>query len=376
MPAEPRRILMTADAVGGVWTYALELAGALEPVGIEVTLAVMGPEPAAAQRAAAAAHPNVDLVVKPFKLEWMDDPWTDVDRAGEWLLDLESRCRPGIVHLNGYAHAALPFRAPVVVVGHSCMLSWDAAIPGAIDRGKLEAYSPRVRRGLQAADVVVAPSQAMLDALVACYGPLDRRLVVPNGRRTDRFVAGRKEPFIFTAGRLWDRAKNVAAVVAVAPRIPWPLAIAGPTHIGEHSTDGDAPAPFGHVRTLGVLDELAMAGWLSRASIVALPARYEPFGLLPLEAALSGCALVLGDIPSLREIWGEAACFVDPDDEEALAAALQQLIASPRRLASYAAAARVRAEVYSIEAMRRGYLGAYHVARIHHAARETTACAS
>ncbi len=39
-----------------------------------------------------------------------------------------------------------------------------------------------------------------------------------------------------------------------------------------------------------------------------LPARYEPFGLSVLEAALSGCALVLGDIPSLRESGATRPC--------------------------------------------------------------------
>ena len=65
----------------------------------------------------------------------------------------------------------------------------------------------------------------------------------------------------------------------------------------------------------GRLTPPQMARVVSRApSIYALPARYEPFGLSVLEAALSGCALVLGDIPSLREIWDGAALFVDPDD--------------------------------------------------------------
>src|SRR5437870_5182103 len=38
----PKRILMTADTVGGVWCYATELIRALEPYGIEVLLATMG----------------------------------------------------------------------------------------------------------------------------------------------------------------------------------------------------------------------------------------------------------------------------------------------------------------------------------------------
>ena len=56
---------------------------------------------------------------------------------------------------------------------------------------------------------------------------------------------------------------------------------------------------------------------MGRAAIYALPARYEPFGLSILEAALSGCALVIGDIPSLREIWADAALFVPSDGHDA-----------------------------------------------------------
>jgi glycosyltransferase involved in cell wall biosynthesis len=374
MPAEPRRILMTADAVGGVWTYALELARALEPVGVHVTLATMGPPPTAAQRAAAYEIPNLELIVRTFQLEWADDPWDDVHRAGEWLLSLESRVRPEVVHLNGYVHAALPFRAPVLVVGHSCLLSWDAAIPHAIDPRKLSAYAARVTPGVRAADLVVAPSQSMLDSLERHYGPLARRMVIPNGRREELFVRRTKEPLVFTAGRLWDRAKNVDAVLAVAPRLSWPTAVGGASR--QDAADTTMAGPSGAVEWLGPLDQRTLVTWLARASIFALPARYEPFGLLPLEAALSGCALVLGDIASLREVWGDAAIYVPPDDYEALAHSLNDLINSPGRVASRAAAARERAGAYSIHALRRRYLEAYHAARMHRAERELVACAS
>lgn len=73
------------------------------------------------------------------------------------------------------------------------------------------------------------------------------------------------------------------------------------------------------------MSQRALAQWYAHAAIYALPARYEPFGLSALEAGLSGCALVLGDIPSLREIWGDAALFVPPDDA-ALHAVLMELI--------------------------------------------------
>ena len=94
-----RKVLMTADAVGGVWTYAMELARSLAPA--EVVLATMGPAPDAAQQAEAQAIPNLELTTGDFRLEWMDDPWADVDAAGEWLPSLEAHHRPDLIHLNG-----------------------------------------------------------------------------------------------------------------------------------------------------------------------------------------------------------------------------------------------------------------------------------
>src|SRR3954471_24920671 len=102
------KLLMTTDCVGGVWTYSLDLAKALEPHGVTVVLATMGPAPTPDQRREAERHVNISLHQSTFKLEWMEDPWADVARAGRWLLELEARHRPDVVHLNGYAHGALP----------------------------------------------------------------------------------------------------------------------------------------------------------------------------------------------------------------------------------------------------------------------------
>ncbi|MDD5350803.1 MAG: hypothetical protein PHQ12_11385, partial [Chthoniobacteraceae bacterium] len=55
----PLRVLMTADATPGVWTYAMALARALGAGGAEILLAVMGPALSAAQRAEAAALGHV-----------------------------------------------------------------------------------------------------------------------------------------------------------------------------------------------------------------------------------------------------------------------------------------------------------------------------
>ena len=419
------RVLMTADAVGGVWTYATTLAASLAPHGVEILLATMGPRPGAAQRAhVAASLPNVTFVESDYRLEWMADPWPDVERAGRWLLDLAAAYRPDIVHLNGYAHGALDWPAPVLVAGHSCVLSWWDAVKGEpAPATDWAGYRTAVARGLRAVDAVVAPTRAMLDALHRHYGlPIERGRVIPNGialaashrrsttphdsqnlaagplsRSRERarvrgvlsspqispapvtigarpsprpspaggrgrtIVAqigegdwGSKQPVILSAGRLWDEAKNVAALDRVAADLPWPVLIAG-----------EAAHPDGHVFTvshatlLGRLDAARMAERYASASIYALPARYEPFGLSALEAAAAGCALVLGDIRSLREIWGDAALFVPPGDDAALAAALRRLIGDPVMRARYAARAHRRAGHFTAGRMASAYADLY-----------------
>lgn len=353
-PAGPSRILMTADAVGGVWDYALELARGLAGAGVVTSLAVTGGPPDAAKRAALAEIPGLTLDVAPFKLEWMAEPDEDLHRAGDWLLELERRIRPALVHVNGYAHAALPFRAPVLCVGHSCVLSWWRAVHGVDAPPSWGRYARRVADGLRLADRVVTPTGAMLDALERHYGPLHRKAVIHNGRDGADTAPAGKQALILAAGRLWDEAKNIAAVDAVAPLVPWPVFVAGDTT----GPDGNHTA-LAHACPLGRLPATEMRDWYAQAAVFVHPARYEPFGLAPLEAALAGCALVLGDIPSLRELWDGAAEFVPPDDRDALADALCRLVMDAERRVRMAGAARERAGRYSADRMVRAYLDLY-----------------
>jgi glycosyltransferase involved in cell wall biosynthesis len=348
-------VLMTADTVGGVWTYALELADALAPHGVDVVLATMGRAMSDAQRAQLRASAVVEVRESGYALEWMDEPWADVDRAAGWLLGLEDEVGPDIVHLNGYAHAALPWRVPTVVVAHSCVLSWWRAVHGDDAPRDWEEYRRRVANGLGSTRAVVAPTAAMLSSLEDLYGPMRHGVVVPNGRRHDWFVDRPKEPLVLSAGRLWDEAKNVAALDAVADQLDWQVAIAGD---GERPGGTDRFDAAG-AQLLGSLPFDELAGWLARASVFALPARYEPFGLAALEAGLAGCALVLGDIPSLREVWGDAAVFVDPDDGAGLVQALRAMERDACHRKAMAARAAQRARAYGVERMAAGYLGVY-----------------
>jgi glycogen synthase len=349
---QPARVLMSADTVGGVWTYAIELARALGEQDVEVALATMGAPLTAQQQAEVRALPRLQALESAFKLEWMDDPWDDVDGAGEWLLDLERDVAPDIVHLNTMAHGSLPFRAPKLVAGHSCVLSWWQAVYQEPAPAAWDCYRQRIERGLRGAQIVAAPSASMLEALDRRYGPLPTRVHIPNGRDPNRFQPREKENLILTAGRLWDQAKNAAALDEAASSLPWPVYAAG----------SHEPPGFRHITPLGFQAQDSLADWMGRAAIFALPARYEPFGLSALEAALAGCALVLGDIPSLREIWGAAAVYVPPADTRALAGVLELLIEDESLRRDFAGRARARALEYSSERMANRYLAAYALA--------------
>jgi glycosyltransferase involved in cell wall biosynthesis len=95
-----------------------------------------------------------------------------------------------------------------------------------------------------------------------------------------------------------------------------------------------------------------------------------------LEAALARCALVLGDIPSLRENWDGAAEFVPPGDFDALTGVLNGLIEDRGRRVRLGARARTRALVFTPARTARGYLAIYRELMTSTAAhRSRTSCA-
>lgn len=366
------RVLMTADPLGGVWTYALELCAGLRPLGVRIALATLGAPLSEEQREEVRQLGNVELHESTFRLEWMREPWRDVEESGAWLRAIDARYRPDVVHLNGYSHGALEWSAPVIVVGHSCVLSWFEAVRGVEAPGEWSRYRQEVSRGLRGAQALVAPTRAALAALERHHGPLPRGRAILNGRRASLFRPAAKEALVLSASRLWDEAKNAAVLERIAPRLSWPIALAG-----EASGPDGQSLTTGGCKRLGRLPQNELAEWMGRASLFVLPARYEPFGLSALEAALSGCALVLGDIPSLREVWGEAAVYVRPDDPEQILDILEALVADGLRRRDLAARAVARARELTPARMAQAYHGLYRELRAGaRSAEEVSPCAS
>jgi glycosyltransferase involved in cell wall biosynthesis len=192
---------------------------------------------------------------------------------------------------------------------------------------------------------VVSVTRTMLASIEEHYGWLPATRVIAHGRDPACFSpTTKKEELVFAAGRISDEATNLACVERLD--VPWPVYLAG---------EAREPSP----RRLGKLSPRATAAWMSRASIYAFPALYEPFGLSVLEAALSGCALVLGDIPSLRELWGTSAMYVDPRDDHAIAHAISTLVHDRQRRQELARRARLRATHYDLAATVAAYLSLY-----------------
>lgn len=344
-----KRILMTTDAMGGVWTYVYELAKYLKNNNFEIILAVMGDAPLKRQFDQMLAIGNVTICYKPFRLEWMENPWDDVDMAGEWLLSLSELYGPDLVHINGYAHVSLSWNLPVVCVAHSCVYSWFSHVKLKLPEPHWEEYKKRVKNGLSSATIVVSPSRAMLSDLEFLYGNVKNSRVIYNGRTRQNIEGGKKEPFIFASGRVWDEAKNLKLLGVLSGHFEWPLYIAG---------KGNLNVECG--RHLGLLSESEMVYWYNRASIYISTVLYEPFGLSVLEAAFGNCALVLSDISSLREIWGDAALFVNPRNTEEIIDSVEQLIKSNEMISEYARKANLHSHKYSADLMGNGYVEIYN----------------
>jgi glycosyltransferase involved in cell wall biosynthesis len=346
-------ILMTADSVGGIWNHVLELARGLQRYGCTIHLVVFGGSLSAAQRSEVLRLANVRCTESDLRLEWMDEPWKDLRVAGELLHKLAGEVQPSVVHLNSYSLAArVNCHAPIVVGAHSCVLSWWDAVKREPAPPWLQRYGHEVSRGLRAADLVIAPTHKMLYDVRRIYQVDFPGAVIANGIDRAAFSSRAKVPQILSVGRLWDEAKNIQLLDAIAKEVKWPILVAG-----------DAVQPgsrnqscFAHVRALGKLSSSGMHDQLSRTPIYAAPALYEPFGLAVLEAALSGCALVLADIASFRELWEGAAMLLDPSDTQAWAAELNRLISDKKSQVELAERSRERATRYTRTAM----CGRYH----------------
>lgn len=321
---------MTLDAVGGVWRYAIDVARGLDAFGVKFLLVGFGPQPDAAQQAECASLTNAELHWTNEPLDWMVTQATDLLAGSEQLAALGLKWNADLLHLNLPSQASgLKSNCPVVVASHSCVPTWWEAVRGTQLPAIWAWQQNQNRDGLQRADAVLVPSHSHGAALCRIYGQLPCLHVVHNATAISPAPAHSKKPLVLAVGRWWDEGKNGAVLDAANLPQSWQLILAGPLR----GPNGQQ-ARFQYARTPGPLAHPDILRLMNQASIFAAPSRYEPFGLAVVEAAISGAALVLADIPTFRELWNGAALFVSPDNPEGWQQTFANLIDNePRRQA-------------------------------------------
>ena len=214
---------------------------------------------------------------------------------------------------------------------------------------------------------VTAPSQFVLDEAQEFYGASfgGRSSVIRNGVDLDLFGGARRpddRPFAFAIGRL-VRPKGFDVLVdawAASGLSDIDLVIGGD---GPERADLErrTSATGGRVRLVGQLDRVAVAEYLSRATMFVLPSHAEPLGLTMLEAMAARAPVVAtaaGGVPELIED-GRSGILVEPGSAEALAQGVQRVLDNPKAAEVRAAVAATFVARLSWSACVDAYMDAY-----------------
>ena len=342
-------VLVTTDSLSGSWTYTRELVTGLVTRGVRVTLVSFGEIPLPDQTSWMDHLHGLDYRPTAFHLEWMQEAEKDLPESSAFLAALVRELRPDVLHLNQFCYGNLPVDVPRVVMAHGDLITRTHAVHNRAPRpeGSLTWYRNTVLDGLAGADAVVAPSAWMLDRISACYRRPQRAEVIYPGRNPiffNPYVS--KDDCVLAVGRLVDASKQVFLLTQQPYSVP--VCIVGAEHTvpmpripirADVKVDTDQTT----VAIRGPQTEAQLRALYSRASIYAATARYEPLGMAALEAAFSRCAIVANDIPSFREIWGDAALYFRTNDAASLAENIRMLNADRPMRRAYAELAYTRA---------------------------------
>ena len=353
------RILLTTDTIGGVWTFTRELSEGLLQAGHAVALVSFGRKPSLEQsawsdRTSISFEGRFEYWSSSAPLEWMQQNEHALSAASGMLMMLADRFNPDVLHSNQYCFGSLPIEIPKLITAHSDVLSWAAASrpDGLGPSDWLARYRALVQSGLDDSDAVSAPTKSMLNALSTHFAVLCPTRIIFNGRslRKEGEVAPRRRQAVST-GRLWDEAKGLKTLFDI--NSPVPVLVAGE----DKFEDASLLPVTSNVQLLGILKEDELLRLFRQSSVYIVTSLYEPFGLAPLEAALCGCAIVARDLPSLREVWGDAVVYFKTDEE--LSERLRQIFASESELSFWQSEARRRSGAFTSERMTSCYVELY-----------------
>ena len=359
-------VLVTADTMSGSWTYARELVTGLVTRGLRVTLVTFGEIPLPDQTSWMDHLHGLEYRPTAFRLEWMDEAPHDLHESSAFLASLVREVHPDLLHLHQFCHGDLAVNVPRVIMAHGDLISWARAVQGCTPRPSrwLKWYRDTIVRGTAAADALVAPSAWMLDTIRATYIRPRREVVIYPGRNPIFFSPYvTKDDSVLSVGRLVDAGKQVFLLTQHLHRFPVCIVGAEQTvPVPRIPIRADVKVSTGHatVAIRGPQTEAQLRALYSRAAVYAATPRYEPLGMAALDAAFSRCAIVANDIPSFREVWGDAALYFRTNSAANLAAVLRQLDCDHPLRQTYADRAFARArERFTAKRMIDDYLNLY-----------------
>ncbi|MGH2344321.1 MAG: glycosyltransferase family 4 protein, partial [Chloroflexota bacterium] len=357
------RLILTTDAVGGVWHYATTLAdGLAERYNAHVMLAVCGRAPSVAQLGdiQLGDRPRggtVQLEQLAIPLEWEGTANLSYDEALQQVLDLALRWKAHLVHANEHYLGEIGASGmPVVVVSHSDLCSWRARVLNEEMPVVDQAYMHRLKSGLAAAAAVIAPSMMVAEALGRWYAYSGVVRLIANGVSPHTGSTALSRPLdAIMVGRLWDKAKNLACFAGMAEGLSGRMCVAIGETVGPQGLVSEGTSRY--VQFVGALPHAEVRTYMARSQVFVSPAFYDPFGLAAVEAALAGCALVLSDIASYRAIWADCALYFDPRNSHALRRQVEAILADQAMRLEMAERATQRARLlYSAERMTAAYM--------------------
>ncbi len=362
-------VLVTGDTLSGSWVYTRELVTGLVTRGVRVTLVSFGDIPLPPQTSWMDHLHGLDYRPTAFRLEWMQEAERDRAEAAAFLISLVHELHPAVLHLHQFSYGNLPVDIPRIVMAYGDLLTWREAVPEehrsmhALERRAHLQYRDIVLRGLTAADALVAPSAWMSNRISATYTRPTRAEVIYPGRNPiffNPYVS--KDDCVLAVGRLVDASRQLSLLTQHVH--PLPVCIVGSEQTvcmpNPIRADVKVATEETSVAIRGPQTEAQLRTLYSRAAIYVATARYEPLGMPVLEAAFSRCAIIANDIPSYREMWGDAALYFHTNDASSLAASIRLLNDDRSMRRAYAELAYTRArERFTTKRMIDEYLHLY-----------------